>query len=132
MKTIISAILFASLLLTSCNSNRSDEKSISATEQSAEEVEASGDLAKMNSCEEYLDQYEKWIVDYIVLVKKYMNNPMDSSLSQKFLEQAEEGTLWMTKWSDDLADCASQEKYQKRFDEISERAEKELEELGID
>jgi len=134
MKKIISLFVFTSLLFASCGNNPSNEKenSTDASEQLTAESENSSDLEEPTNCEEYLDRYEKWTNDYIKLVEKYMKNPMDASLSTEFMEQAQEGSLWLEKWSSELADCASQEKYQKRYDEISEKTEKKLEELGIE
>lgn len=134
MKTVISLFLFTSLLFASCGNSPSDkkEKSTNASEQPSEESASSSDLKKANSCDEYLDQYEKWTDDYFKLVDKYMKNPMDASLSEDFMKMVQEGSLWLERWSSDLVDCASKEKYQKRFDEISEKVEKKLEELGIE
>jgi len=134
MKKIIPLFLFTSLLFASCGNNPSNEKekSTNASEQLSDELSKSGDIENPNSCEEYLDQYEKWTEDYFKLVEKYMKNPMDASLSGEFMKQAQEGSLWLDGWSSELADCASNEKYQKRYDEISEKVEKKLEELGID
>ena len=134
MKTISTLFLFTSLLFVSCGTNPSNEKEQAndASEQLNAESAKSSDLEEPKNCEEYLDRYEKWTDDYIKLVEKYMKNPMDASLSTEFMEQAQEGSLWLEKWSSDLADCASQEKHQKRYDEISERTEKKLEELGIE
>ena len=134
MKTIISLFLFTSLIFVSCGNNPSNDKEepTNALEQSSAESASSSDLENPNSCEEYLDQYEKWTEDYFKLVEKYMKNPMDASLSGEFMKQAQEGSLWLERWSSELADCASNEKYQKRYDEISEKVEKKLEELGID
>lgn len=134
MKTIISLFLFTSLLLASCGNNPSNEKekSTNASEQLSDNPANSGDIVNPNSCEEYLDQYEEWANDYFKLVEKYMKNPMDASLSEEFMKQAQEGSLWLEKWSSELADCASKEKYQERYDEISEEIEKKMEELGIE
>lgn len=134
MKKIIPLFLFTSLLFAACGNNNSNEKekSTNTSEQSSVESKESSDQVELNSCEEYLDQYEKWTDDYIKLVDKYMKNPMDASLSKEFMKQAQEGSLWLDKWSNELVDCASKEKYQKRYEEISERTEKKLEELGID
>ncbi len=134
MKSIISLILFTGLLFASCGNNPSNEKkeSSNALKQSMDESVKSSDLEKANNCEEFIDKYEKWTDNYIKLVEKYMKNPMDATLSEEFMKMAQEGSLWMTQWSNELVDCASQEKYQKRYDEISERTEKKLEELGIE
>jgi len=138
MKTIVSIIFCTALLFSSCGSNNTNEKDKPAntTEQSIDETidEAleSEDLEEAENCEEFIDQYEEWSDDYIELLEKYMKNPMDATLSQKFMEQSQKASFWMNQWSSKLIYCASQEKYQKRFDEISEKADKKLKELGIE
>jgi len=57
---------------------------------------------------------------------------MDATLSSEYMKLAQEGMNWMTQWNSKLYYCASKEKYQKRFDEISEKAEKKLKEMGIE
>jgi len=134
MKTFIPIIISTLMLFTSCGSNQSNEKKnpTNATEQSTNEPSDTGDFEEPKNCDEYLDKYEEWMDNYIKLVEKYMKNPMDTSLSQEFMKQMQEGSLWMDQWNDKLLYCASHEKYQKRFDEISEKAEKKFEELGIE
>ena len=128
MKALIPMVIIALLLFTSCGNNQSNENNNTVTEQ-APEVENSKEA---KNCDEYLDKYEEWMDNYIKLVNKYMKNPMDASLSQEFFKQMEEGGLWMHQWNDQLLYCASHEKYQKRFDKISEKADKELKKLGIE
>ena len=136
MKTFISIIFCTALLFTSCGSNQStkeqNEKSVDSTEVFSNQSLESDDLEEAKNCDEFIDQYEEWSDDYIELLEKYMKNPMDATLSQKFMEQAEKATFWMNQWSSKLIYCASYEKYQKRFDEITERADKKLKELGIE
>ena len=91
-----------------------------------------GDFREAKDCDEFIDQYEKWMDDYIVLIEKYMKNPMDATLSQEYIKVAQEGVGWMTQWSSNLAYCAAKDKYQKRFDEITEKAEEKLKEMGIE
>lgn len=136
MKTITLIIFCLSLLFTSCSSNQSteekNEKSVDSTAVLSNQPDESGDLEEAKNCDEFIDQYEEWSDDYIELLEKYMKNPMDATLSKKFMEQSEKATFWMNQWNSKLVECASQEKYQKRFDEISERADKKLKELGIE
>jgi hypothetical protein len=63
---------------------------------------------------------------------KYMKKPMDPKLMEQYMQVAQEGMNWVTQWNSKLYYCASKEKYQKRFDEISEKAEKKLKELGLE
>ncbi len=79
-----------------------------------------------------MDQYEKWMDNYLVMLEKYMKNPMDAKLMEEYMKLAQESMNWMNQWNGKLAVCASKEKYEKRFNEISERAEKKMKELGIE
>ena len=65
-------------------------------------------------------------------MSKYMKNPMDAALSEEYMKLAQEGMSWMNQWNSKLIYCASVDKYEKRFEEISEKAEKKLEEMGIE
>jgi len=132
MKTVMSIIFCTALLFTSCGSNQSNEKSTRDTDQSSDKSIESSDLKNAKDCDEFIDQYEKWMDDYIVLIDKYLKNPMDATLMEEYMTVAEESIDWMSQWSTNLSYCASIEKYQKRFDEISEKAEKKLKEMGID
>ena len=127
MKTFISVIFCAAILFTSCGNNQSKGEN----EESTDNLET-GDFKEAKDCDEFIDQYEKWMDDYIVLIEKYMKNPMDATLSQEYIKVAQEGVGWMTQWSSNLAYCAAKDKYQKRFDEITEKAEEKLKEMGIE
>ena len=132
MKTVLSIILCTTLVFTSCGTNQSNDKSVRETDQSSNKSLESDDLKKAKDCDEFIDQYEEWMDDYIILIDKYLKNPMDATLMEEYMKVAEESISWMSQWSTNLAYCASIEKYQKRFDEISEKAEKKLKEMGID
>ncbi|MCK4466373.1 MAG: hypothetical protein KAU83_11745 [Bacteroidales bacterium] len=135
MKTFMSIIFFTAMLLTSCGISQSKEEKEESTnetdlilDQSAE----TSDLKEAKNCDEFIDQYEEWMDNYIILIDKYLKNPMDATLSQDYMKQAQKGIVWMNQWNSKLTYCASKEKYQKRFDEISEKAEKKLKEMGIE
>lgn len=133
MKTMITILFCSALLFSSCGSNQSveeqNEKSVDSTEKTSTQ---SLEMDEAKNCDEFIDQYEEWSDDYIELLEKYMKNPMDASLSQEFMEQAEKAAFWMNQWNSKLVYCASKDEYQKRFDEITDRADKKLKELGIE
>lgn len=134
LTTSLPIVVCLAILFASCGNSQSknEEKSDDVIEESINEAIESGDLKEAQNCDEFIDQYEEWMDDYLVLLEKYMKNPMDATLSSEFMEQAQKGAFWMEQWSTKLVRCASKEKYQKRFEEISERAEKKLEEMGIE
>ena len=128
MKIFIS-LFITSMLFVSCGNNQTKEK-----EKTLDSTEQSSDTEKFKSskdCDEFLDQYEEWLDDYMVIMEKYMKNPMDATLAQEFQKTGQEGANWITQWNSKLIHCASIEKYQKRMDKITDKANKKLEEIGI-
>ena len=130
MKKYISIVLLASLLFTACSNNQS--KDDSKKENTELEENTDSKIGEAKDCDEFIDQYEKWMDDYIKMIDKYMKNPTDATLMNEYMKLAQGGMTWMNQWNGKLYYCASQDKYQKRFDEISERAEKKMKELGIE
>jgi hypothetical protein len=126
MKKYIAIIFISSLLISACSNNQTKEKSEELTEVSDSKI---GDA---KDCDEFIDQYEEWMDNYIVMIEKYMKNPADATLLNEYMKLAQEGMTWMNQWNGKLSYCASQDKYQERFDEITEKAEKKLKELGIE
>ncbi len=109
-----------------CNNKSSKDESAVKTEENQTKT---GDA---KNCDEFIDQYEEWMDNYLEFLEKYIKNPMDSELASDYMKLAQEGMVWMNQWNTKLYACASKEKYQKRFDEITEKADKKMEELGID
>lgn len=114
-------ILLLSLLLSfySCG-NPGDKKAKTST------FETVG----INTCDEFLAHYEEWIDDYLSVIDAYFNNPSDEATTNQYMQLMQEGINWSTKW-EKLVECADDDKYKKRFEEISKEVEKKLEELGL-
>lgn len=134
MKYLISLMICTIVLFSSCgNSGQSEqEKAQEATEEAFEKAVEEADLKEAKDCDEFIDQYEEWMNDYCDLLEDYMKNPMDASLAEKFQEMGIKASFWMNQWNGKLVSCSSQEKYEKRFEEISEKADKKMKELGLD
>ncbi len=120
------------MLFMSCGNNQSKDKSDNISTELSDEKTDSKEIGEAKDCDEFIDQYEKWMDDYIKMIDKYMKNPTDATLLNEYMKLAQEGSNWMTQWNSKLYYCASKEKYQKRFNEITEKAEKKLKELGIE
>ncbi len=136
MKNLISPILILLLVLSSCGSGSSSEekkasKEIDEAEAVIEEAIESSDFKGAKDCDEFVEQYEEWMDNYLEFLEKYMKNPMDAVNSQEYLKLAQEGMEWASQWNGSLIHCASHEKYEKKFEEIAEKAEKKMEELGL-
>lgn len=67
-----------------------------------------------SDCDKFLDGYEKFMIKYIAILKKYQKNPASASVLAEY-------TLLMTEaqeWSTKTADCASNPKFAARFTAI--------------
>lgn len=132
----LSGLLFilAFIFLFSCGGEKSGSEKESK-EETSEEVSSKKKKSKkdetISSCEEFLDRYEEWIDLYIAALKAYKENPFDSEAMKKYTDAMSEASVWAQDWSK-LHVCAMREKYQKRFEEIADKAEKALEEIGAE
>ena len=130
--------LFISLLAVvfmSCGSGSSDKVKDSAKDsmdENKEVIEESADIkkTKFKNCEEFIEAYEKWVDAYLDVLEKYMKNPMDATLSQEYMKRAQEMQSWTYDWMH-IYSCAQDEKYQQKFKEIGEKAEKRAKEMGL-
>lgn len=73
--------------------SNAEESVISETVASTE----SKDTASDESWREFLEDYEKWVDNYIVLLKKYEANPTDMSILTEYTEMAAEVSEWADK-----------------------------------
>lgn len=128
MKKLFPLMFVVLMLAWSCGNKQPKTE---ATEETENAVEKVGDT-KAKDCDEFVDKYEKWMDDYLVLMEKYMKNPMDQEMMQKFAKVQGEAMEWVSQWQGTMVLCAGDEKYEKRFNEISEKAEKKMKELGLE
>ncbi|GAB4280306.1 MAG: hypothetical protein Kow0068_04490 [Marinilabiliales bacterium] len=138
MKKLIylTAILFAFALF-SCNSGDSEAKDENNEDvKKQEKVDEKADnnnkatSGELSDCDEFLDDYEAWVTEYLEAMAKFVNDPTDMEASQNYMELAQKAQEWTTKWIN-LVKCAGELKYQARFDEISKKTEEKMEELGL-
>lgn len=131
MKQLLYLTLISFLFLVSCGGNKGNKESQKDAESSTEKSVEADEFDTANDCDEFIDQYEKWMDDYLKVLEKYMKNPMDQSLLQEYSKVSQEAISWIEQWAN-LGKCTANEKYQKRFDAISEKAEKKMKELGLE
>jgi len=88
-----------------------DNESSSSSSSSSESNEVS---SSSGDCDEFLEGYEKFMDDYIAILKKYKNDPTDASILSEYTSMMSEATEWSTK----TADCAADPKFAAKFVEI--------------
>ncbi len=135
MKKLLSLLFVASLVIFySCgggkSSDRDESSGKSSTEAKSLKKSKTGDDL-ISTCEDFLDSYEEWVDLYIEAIKEYRENPYDKDKMTKYMQAMTEASVWTQDWVK-LHTCAMQEKYQKRFEEIADRANRELKEMGIE
>jgi len=136
MKKLLSLLFVASLIIIySCGGGKSGNKDEPSEERSSTEAKsmkkdkAGDDL--ISNCEDFLDSYEKWVDLYLEAIRGYKENPYDKDKMTKYMQAMTEASVWAQDWVK-LHTCAMQDKYQKRFEEIADRVNKELEAMGIE
>jgi hypothetical protein len=132
MKKFLYAFIMLSFFLFSCGGGGEQKTEASdeavETEQS-DEVTDAGDQ-EIKDCDDFLDRYDEWSDEYLKVMKSWKENPADPEVGEKYMELSEDMGEWYTDWTNYMQ-CASSEKYQKRFEEIAEKIDKGLEELGF-
>lgn len=132
MKKTMYAFIMLSFFLFSCGgggekaADQTDEDV--KTEQSDVEDE-SGDLT-IKDCDDFLDKYEEWVDDYLVVVEAFLTDASNMEVHEEYRSLTESLPTWSTEWPN-YVECGAKEKYQKRFDEIGDKLEKGMEKLGF-
>lgn len=122
MKKLTFLILLISILgFTSCGSSPEKKDSTPKEEKLSKGIK---------DCDDFLEHYEEWIDEYLEIIDSYFKNPADETIATKYMALMQEGMEWSTKWVA-LVDCADDEKYEKRFEEISKKVENKLEDMGL-
>jgi len=124
MKNLI--LVFSVLFLFSCGLGSTDNKTEDEKDNTKESVTENEDSkSSEGSCEEFLVDYEKWVDEMIVVIKKAKSNPLDLSNTKRMMEATTKLSEWMEKWTN-LYDCANNEEYTKKMEELQKKVEKEL------
>ena len=133
MKKTFYVLIMLSFFLFSCggSSEQATDQNDEAvkTEQSDEVTDVDDQTIK--DCDDFLDKYDQWTDDYLEVVEAYTKDPTNIEISQDFMALSESMENWYLQWTD-YAECASSEKYEERWQKISDKVDNKLEELGID
>jgi hypothetical protein len=131
MKNSMYAFIVLSFFLFSCGGSREQSTESNDDQTTRTEQEGEATSAEFADCDEFLDNYEKWVDDYLDVLEAYMEDPTNIQISQEYIQLAETASTWPTDWLS-YASCAANEKYEKRFEAISDKVDKKMEELGLD
>ncbi len=127
MKKTFYLLIMLSFFLFSCGGS-SDQ----ATEQNGEAVNTEqGDEQTIKDCDDFLDQYEQWTDDYLEVLEAYTKDPTNIEISKDFVALSQSMENWYLQWTDYIQ-CASNPKYEKRWQAISDKVDNKMEELGMD
>ena len=131
MKTPALLILCCLLFLCfSCNKKQSKSDEANASTDNIVDTVKQKD-PKNKDCDDFLDQYEKWMDDLVTLMGNYKDNPVGLATSPEYINTMSEGITWATDWMQQPMTCVNSKTYQKRFEAIQSKAEKKMEELGL-
>ncbi len=129
MKRIILLMLCLGMLMQiSCKKKTKIEAkdSLGTTTLSSTETDKEGE----KKCDDFIADYENWMEGYVDLIAKYKDNPAGLIGDPEYTKVGLEGVEWASNWANDLS-CAMNPKYQKRFNEIQDKIEKKMKEVGL-
>jgi len=132
MKNLLYAFFMLSFFLFSCGGGgekSTDQNDEAVKTEQSEAVDEGGELT-IKDCNEFLDRYDEWTDEYLKVVESYLKDPANMEVNKRYVELTESLSTWATDWVS-YAQCASKEKYAQRFEEIGDKLEKGLEELGL-
>ncbi len=127
MKNLIFILTLFALISCGGKSNNNKTESESTDTETIEQKDKS--LLAKNDCNQFLDDYEKWVNDFLELYKKFKDDPMNAEYTQKMMESSQKMAEWSQKWIK-LYDCSKDKKYAKRMEELQKKVEKDMEELA--
>ncbi len=136
-KFITLALIFSLFMVACGSSNDEEETSNEETEQEDVEKQVMDAFEKMAedseageslTCEEYLDNFEKWADKYIEMLGKVKKNPSDAALAVEYAKLAPEMATWANQWQNQVK-CTQDEEFMKRYKEITDRIDAAAEEL---
>ncbi len=130
MKKIFYAFVVLSFIMFSCggSAEQTEESSDEAVNIEESDVAADDDVAK--TCDEFLDNYEKWTDDYLEILEAYVKDPTNLEIGEEYVELSKSVATWYSEWGNYIA-CAQKEEYQKRFEAIADKIDKKTQELGL-
>jgi flavodoxin len=70
------------------------------------------------------------MAEYLKVIDAYFNNPNDEEIAKQYMKLMQEALDFSSKWNG-LIECADDEKYADKFEEISRQVEEKLSELGL-
>jgi hypothetical protein len=124
MKNLMLILSF--LFMLSCGTDTAKNNTDKEADADKAKTEQS-DATSKSDCDDFLDDYEKWVDEVIVVYKKAQDDPTDIENTQKLLTVTTEVAQWADKW-ESLMDCANNEEYAKRMEELEERLNKAMSE----
>ena len=86
---------------------------------------------KSGDCDDFINDYEKWMKRFIKLLGKYKDNPAGLASSSEYTSMSMEMMEWTSNWANLAVDCAQNEEYANRFNEIQKKAQEQMEALGF-
>ncbi len=83
MKNSIYLIMMLSFFLFSCGGSAVKTDDNSEEAEATEQASDDGTTVAAKDCDEFLDNYEEWVDDYLVVVEAFIKDPTNIEISQE-------------------------------------------------
>lgn len=111
------------------NSEDDSEVMISSSEEN--ESSDTVEFEKAKDCDDFIDQYEEWSEEYVAFLSKYKDDPMKAVTSPEYSQMMSKASSWSQQWLSLSVSCAQNSSYEKRVNEIMDRMDEKIKELGF-
>ncbi|RNC89333.1 MAG: hypothetical protein ED555_07480 [Allomuricauda sp.] len=108
-----------------------DDSEIVVSSRQDQESLKNNSVENAKDCDDFIDQYEAWSQEYVAFLSKYKDDPMKAVTSKEYQEMMQRASSWSQQWLSISVSCAQNSKYEERMQEITDKVEQKIAELGF-
>ncbi len=134
VKAVYMALMIVLMGSASCKEKKGDSKIVSdeSSPQKTEQIDSNPLTSEqIQDCDDFLEQYEAWVVAYGNFMEKYKDNPVGAVSDPEYSKMLTKAVSWSQDWVNIATSCAVNPSYEKRMGAITEKMETRMKELGF-
>ena len=112
--------------MSSCTESKVEQVASRAIMASNDIVSDTIKTVMFNECEQFLQDYEKWVKNYIILIERYQQNPNDKTIMKDYENMVGQIRTWDIRSRTCINDTAILHRYFKLQELLKEHAKKVL------
>lgn len=119
-------LFLCSIIISSCTESKVERTFPQAMRASSTIVSDTIQPVMFNECEQFLQDYEKWVKSYIILIERYQQHPNDKTIMKDYEGMVRQIRTWDIRSRTCINDEAVLQRYFQLQDLLKEHAKKVL------